>query len=335
MMKVALIDTAHWHVPLYLDVLEQAGVDVVGISDPTGTTGPSLARRFRTRNFSTCDELLGHVRPDFAFVFGRHVDMPATANILLDRDIPFVIEKPCGVKASDVWQLAEKASRKGIFVAVPFTLRVGDTLKIIRLNQASVQLDHASFRFIAGPPSRYQRAGVPWMLDRKLSGGGALINVGVHLIDFFRILSGSHITAVSAFATAHLNGLSIEDFIAVTLQCASGAVGTIECGYTFPNTSDLQREFSFSMRAGDRFVRSVDKGIQIIEHGSTEVTHHFAPVEFEAEFHYTNFIEEVLQAFAAGRPAVADLRDAASTLEIVETAYRSAAQGGQKFGLPA
>ncbi|RWM12364.1 MAG: Gfo/Idh/MocA family oxidoreductase [Mesorhizobium sp.] len=327
-MKVALIDTAHWHVPLYLAALEKAGVGVVGVSDPTGTTGPSLAQRFKTRCFASCEELISHVRPELAFVFGRHIDMPKTANLLLDHDIPFAIEKPCGTRAADVQQLAEKAAHKQAFVAIPFIFRLSDTMRVIQSGGAPVRVDHASFRFIAGPPSRYERAGNPWMLERDIAGGGPLINVGVHMVDLFRSLSGSEIVAVSAFATSHINKLSIEDFITVTLQCESGAVGTIECGYTFPSAPGRQREFTFSIRAGDRFLRSVDKGIEVIKDGRTGIEHEFVPAEFETDLYYTNFVEHVLEALVEGSPTIADFRDAARVLELVEAAYTSAAKGG-------
>ncbi|MBB4189804.1 putative dehydrogenase, partial [Sinorhizobium terangae] len=164
MTKVALIDTAHWHVPLYLEALEKAGVDVVGVSDPTEKTGPALAKRFNARSFTTCEELISQVRPGVAFVFGKHIDMRKTANFLLDQDIPIAIEKPCGIRSADVRQLSEKASRKNAFVAIPFIFRLSETMGVFRCAEALGRTDHASFRFIAGPPSRYLQAGNPWML---------------------------------------------------------------------------------------------------------------------------------------------------------------------------
>ncbi|KKA10851.1 hypothetical protein VP03_27155 [Sinorhizobium meliloti] len=333
-MRIALIDTAHWHVPLYLDALGKADVEIVGISDPTGSTGPSLARRFKTKSFSTCEELLAVVRPDLAFVFGRHIDMPTTANSLLDREIPFAIEKPCGLRAADVRQLAEKAARKKAFVAIPFIFRLSDTMRVIQSGETPVKLDHASFRFIAGPPSRYQRAGTPWMLDREIAGGGPLINIGVHMVDLFRTLSGSEVVAVSAFATSHIHNLQIEDFIAVTLQCASGTVGTIECGYTFPSIPNQQREFTFSLRDGKRFLRSVEEGIEVIRSGPNGIQHEVVPAEFETDLYYSNFVGHVLEALQEGSATIADFQDAAGVLELVEAAYSSAADGGRTIHLP-
>ncbi|WP_404926451.1 Gfo/Idh/MocA family protein [Mesorhizobium sp. ORM16] len=333
MIKVALIDTAHWHVPLYLDALLKADVEFVGISDPTGTTGPALAQKLKTKCFASCEELIAQVRPDLAFVFGRHIDMPISANLLLDHDIPFAIEKPCGIRSVDVRQLAAKAAQKQAFVAIPFIFRLSDTMRVIRSGGFPAKIDHASFRFIAGPPSRYRQAGNLWMLERDIAGGGPLINVGVHMVDLFRSLSESRIVAVSAFATSHINELSIEDFIAVTLQNESGAIGIIECGYTFPSAPGLQRDFSFSIRSSDRFLRSVDKGIEVIKDMRAGVEHEFVVADFEFEPCYSKFVEHVLDALKAGSPAIANFQDAAGVLELVEAAYTSAAEGGRTIHL--
>lgn len=334
MKKVVLIDVVHWHLPLYLGALERADVEVVGVTDPTGTTGPELAKRFHTKCYDTCADLLQQVTPDLAFVFGRHSDMPATANLLLDHDIPMAIEKPCGLRTSDVRQLSEKAARKGVFVAIPFIFRLSDTFRVISNELDQVKLDHASFRFIAGAPNRYEKAGTPWMLDKNISGGGPLINVGVHLLDLFRILSGSDIVAVSAFSTSHINNLSIEDFISVTLQCASGAVGTVECGYTFPSSPALQREFTFSLCSGSHFLRSTHNGINISRDTSAGIINEFSPAEFETDHYYADFVTHVLDALEKGGGSIANFEDAAKALELVEAAYMSAAQGGQTIHLP-
>lgn len=333
MKKIALIDTTHWHLPLYLDALERPDVEIVGVTDPACTSGPELAKRFNTKYYKNCNDLLNHVTPDLAFVFGRHSDMSDTANLLLDHNIPMAIEKPCGLLASDVRKLSEKAARKDAFVAVPFIFRLSDTFKIVTNELDKKKLDHASIRFVAGSPSRYEKAGTPWMLDKRLSGGGPLINVGVHLIDFFRIFSGSKIVSVSAFSTSHMNDLSIEDFISVTLQCASGAIGTIECGYTFPSSPELQREFTFSLCSDSHFFRSTHDGIDITRKKTGGIQNEFIPADFETDHTYPRFVSHVLDCLENGTKPIADFEDAANVLELVEAAYRSSAQGGRTINL--
>ena len=77
-MKVALLEVSHWHVPLYLNALETNGVQVVAVSDSEHVKGEAIAERFKCALYSSSYELLEREEVDFAFVFGRHSEMPAS-----------------------------------------------------------------------------------------------------------------------------------------------------------------------------------------------------------------------------------------------------------------
>jgi hypothetical protein len=79
------------------------------------------------------------------------------AEKLIESDIPFAIEKPCGLRAVDVDGLVSRAKEKNLYVAVPLIFRLSDTLDIV--GHSKTPPDFANFRFMAGPPSRYEAAG--------------------------------------------------------------------------------------------------------------------------------------------------------------------------------
>src|SRR5208337_963729 len=231
-MRVALLGASHWHVPLYLDALERSGVRVVAVSDREAVHGAAIAQRFGCPCLRTDEELLQRYDLDFAFAFGRHVDLPRTGEMLVARRIPFAIEKPCGVNADDVARLRAQAEAAGLYVAVPFIQRMGDLLRRIRETEAALptRLHHASFRFIGGPLSRY-RNGSAWMLDLSQYGGGCTINLGVHFIDLFRLLTGQEIIGVRALMSNRSQGAEVEDYSALLLTAADATVGLVETGY--------------------------------------------------------------------------------------------------------
>ncbi len=53
-------------------------------------------------------EMLAAVRPDFALVLGRHVDMPDLAGDVIEAGIPCAIEKPAGVSSEQLAPLAKR-----------------------------------------------------------------------------------------------------------------------------------------------------------------------------------------------------------------------------------
>jgi predicted dehydrogenase len=329
-MKIAMIESTHWHMPLYLDALEAPGLRVVGITDSARRTGAALAQRFGCEVYADVNDLLDKQAVDFAFVFGRHIDMPILAGELIARGIPFAIEKPCGIRATDLDHLLANAEAKRLYVAVPLIFRLSDTLNIV----GHARPDFASFLFMAGPPSRYPAAGTPWMLERELAGGGPLINLGVHFIDLFCVLAREEIESVSAVSSSRINSLSIEDVISMRMVTKQNRICTIECGYIFPSDKTIQREYSFSISSPEAYYTSGDD--QIIARSKSadgQIEMRSNPARLETDVYYPLFVRRVLEDVRAGSAPIAGLRDASRALKIVEAAYLSASGQGMPVQL--
>ncbi|WEL89064.1 Gfo/Idh/MocA family oxidoreductase [Pseudomonas sp. CBSPCBW29] len=131
-MKVALLEVSHWHVPLYLDALETHGVQVVAVSDSEDVKGEAIAERFKCPLYRSSYELLEHEEVDFAFVFGRHSQMPSLAEAVIARNIPFALEKPCGINMAQVTRLRELAEQADLYCAVPLIFRMSELLSALQ-----------------------------------------------------------------------------------------------------------------------------------------------------------------------------------------------------------
>ena len=122
-MKVCFIDVTHWHAPSYYKTLHQL-VDLAAVSDRNPQTGQQVAKDLGARFYGDWREMLLKERPDFVFALGKHCDMAGTAQFLLEEGIAFAMEKPMGLNAGEVEEVAALANLKGAFVAVPFSIRM-------------------------------------------------------------------------------------------------------------------------------------------------------------------------------------------------------------------
>src|ERR1019366_3322644 len=99
-MRIVLIGVSHWHTPFYSEpVLAMPDAAIAGVSDPDVTRAAPLAARAKCPVFADYRDMCTTLKPDFAFVLGRHCDMAEEARFLIDSRIPFAIEKPCGLYA--------------------------------------------------------------------------------------------------------------------------------------------------------------------------------------------------------------------------------------------
>jgi predicted dehydrogenase/sugar phosphate isomerase/epimerase len=328
-MRVALLEASHWHTPLYLGALERPDVQVVAVSDGERLKGRDIAARFGCPIYDSYEELLQTEKIDFAFAFGRHAEMPRIGEALIERRIPFALEKPCGINAAQVARLRQQAEAAGVYVAVPFIFRLSDLLAAVEEVEGRIPSDfnHLQFRFIVGAPSRY-KAGAPWMLDPAIAGGGSTINVATHFIDLFRFVTGHEVSIVSAVMSSRTHRGDIEDYSIVTLQTDDGVVGVVESGYSFPNTPEEQREFSFTLGSSGHYAYSGQDVVHVRNRSNPAMGTRTRPVRLETDVYYPAFVTRVLDDYRAGRPPVAGLRDAEAMMEIIDAAYASARQGG-------
>jgi predicted dehydrogenase len=330
MLKIAILESSHWHAPLYFPGLVRDDVAVVAVSDASNFNGNKVAERFGAKYYSSYEDLLDGEKVDLAFAFGSHAQMPQIAENLIKRGIPFSLEKPCGMNANDVERLRDLASAHSVYVAVPLIFRLSDLLGELRRLEASgrISFNHLSFRFIAGLLSRYPRSGSPWMLDRNLAGGGCTINLAVHFIDLLTLLTGERIVSVASMMSNKCSGEDVEDYSLLALTTQSGTVATIETGYTFPSDAKEQRDFSFSISSNQYYIKSCKDAFQLRDHNNIEKGTQTRAVRLETDEYYPIFVEHVISSIKNSEPPIAGLDDVLSVMRVVDAAYQSAQNDG-------
>ena len=58
--------------------------------------------------------------------------MAELAEQLITRGTPFLIEKPCGLNLEEVRRIRQLSEKYGVYVTVPFIMRVGDLVAQLR-----------------------------------------------------------------------------------------------------------------------------------------------------------------------------------------------------------
>ena len=319
-MKLVFTGASHWHLPLYLDpVLEIDGVEVVGVSDPDAAFVKTLAARLGCAGDTDFRTLCRKTRPDFVVALGRHCDMAETATFLLEEGIAFALEKPCGLNAREVTELAALEVRTGTFAAVPLVFRNGEFAA--RLQEMSAQgIQYMSYRFIAGFPARYRQANCEWMLDPALAGGGSTINLGVHFFDLALLLMGADLRVRQATMSNAAWAHPIEDYSLVVLERGADLC-VIETGYLYPApTSSF--DMHYAVRTPSHYLVAHDpETVELVRNSGERrmIASHTTNVA-----HYRTFMRDVLDRVRTGRPPLAKLSDMVPIMRLVDDAYAKA-----------
>jgi predicted dehydrogenase len=319
--RVAGIEVSHWHAvhdAAYLrHFAAMPDVALVGVQDGDA----SLARKRAAEVgdppvFTDYHRMLKETRPDFVIALGRHRQMAKIAHDLLDAGYPFMMEKPMGVNAQEVQSIADKAARLNAFVSVPlsqryqpFAIRARDLIASGRLGP----LSHIYIRVNRPGPARYPGWDSAWMLDPAEAGGGCLRNLGPHGFDMFLYLTGEDAQVTGAQISRRAHGQRIEDYASALLRSASGILGTIEVGNTFPRVGT---DGEWKVAGRDGILTLKDGVLKLAGAGGDEVEK-----GTEIETPYATAIRDALEAWQRGAAPPISVHDCLRAVRLIDQAY--------------
>lgn len=234
-----------------------------------------------------------------------------------------LVEKPGARRAEELAPVAEAAARGGALVRVGYNHRYHPALRKARelVDAGAVgELMFVRARYGHGGRVGYDRE---WRADAALSGGGELIDQGVHLIDLSRWFLGEF-SRVEGFAATYYWDMPVDDNAFLTLRTPEGKAAFLHASCT-----EWKNLFSFEIygRGGKLDISGLggSYGVERIAYyrmlprmGPPETTIWEYPMEDSS---WTVELDEFLEDIRTGRQPSPGLRDAAEALEIVSAVY--------------
>jgi len=222
-------------------------VDAVAIADPA----PDMAEAAQVlapeaRLVADLDDLLtldldGLV---IATPSGLHAEQAIRA---LEAGLAVFCQKPLGRSAAEVEAVLEAARRADRLLGIDLSYRFTAAMRTVKAMVESGQLGgiHAvdlTFHNAYGPDK-------PWFYDPRLSGGGCVMDLGVHLVDLALWTLG-YPEVVEVAGTLRARGRrcepgTVEDYAVGTIELDSGAVVRLACSWNLQAGRDAEISATF------------------------------------------------------------------------------------------
>jgi predicted dehydrogenase len=325
-IRIAAIEVSHWHSlydSAYLrHLLHMPEVQLVGLQDPNPEIAAKRAAALGNPPIYTdYRQMLTETRPDFVVALGRHSVMAEVAHYLLDHRYPFLMEKPMGISAEQVRSIADKAVATNGFAAVPLAQRYQPFATHARQMLAEGRfgaVSHFYFRLNRPTSVHYPAWDAPWMLDPWESGGGCLRNLGPHGLDLFLFLTGEDADVTGAQLSFRALGQPVEDYASVLLRSASGILGTIEVGNTFPRAGT---DGEWKIAGRDALLALKDGTLRLTTSEGEEAMagEPEEPIALTA-------LRDALDHWRRGLPPPISVHDCLRAVRLIDQAYALAAQ---------
>ncbi|MDQ1479545.1 MAG: hypothetical protein QOI44_406 [Actinomycetota bacterium] len=226
-----------------------------------------------------------------------------------------LVDKPMACTTEDADAMIAAADGHGV-VLVPFhNTRFVEPFVAARQFVAAGRLGEVTgFRSAfghAGPQTWAPQA--VWFFDKSVSGGGCLMDLGVHVVDLVRAVTGDDIVAVSAI----LNGCrgDVEADAQLLARLRGGAIGTIHASWS--SVSGPDHQLTVIGTAGTLHLDNRTALTFIDAHGRRERV----PLPDAT----SSPLAELLAAIAGERSQSISAADGRAAVAIVQAAYRSAA----------
>jgi myo-inositol 2-dehydrogenase / D-chiro-inositol 1-dehydrogenase len=220
-------------------ISEINGVDVTAFCGTSLEKAESAAREWScAKGYTNVEEMLEQQKLDAVYICVPPMAHGEIEEALLERNIPFFVEKPLGLKA-EPFDIARKIEDKGLITSVGYQWRYKDTtekaLSFLQNRKAGMAVGY----WMGTMPM------VPWWRDNNQS-GGQMLEQTTHIIDLLRYLCGeiNEVYAVygSLVMVDKVEGTTVPDIGSVILKLNNGMVATISNTCILPEANKVGLE---------------------------------------------------------------------------------------------
>ncbi len=238
-----------------------------------------------------------------------------------------MVEKPIARTLQEADGMIDAARRAGVRLMVEQTQRFDpahevakallDSGRLGRIHTLRGRLGHAG-------PEYWSRTS-PWYTRRAQSGGGALMDLGIHLVDLLLWLSGKSVKRLCASAATIEKRVPVEDTASLLMEFTDGTLGSCEVSWTtrvYEVMTWFQGERGKLTTANDRaHPVSVQWARTTGDPNKPRGAEVYPEVPRASRWGgaYAQFVDSVLHA----RPPGVSGEDGRRALEVVTAAYRS------------
>ena len=262
----------------------------------------------------------------------------AQARMAADAGKHILLEKPLALNVREAEEIVAHCRAHGVQIAAGFAMRFGSYVNAMKEAIAAGKIGDIVSCY-AHFTCWYPDMENAWRQSMATSGGGALMDMGMHCIDLIQYITGSPVKQVAAFDDTQTFRYEVEDSSMVMMRLQNGAHCVVQSNFNIPDDAAKWRLEVFGTRGrllGDGIIGQTDGGsVDAMFLG--DVSGYDAQQDGKrAESTtlpvtlgnlYCREIESFSDSILNKKPVAVPAADAVQLQRIVEAAYRSNREG--------
>ncbi|MCB0354624.1 MAG: Gfo/Idh/MocA family oxidoreductase [Bdellovibrionales bacterium] len=327
-LRLALLGLGHQgsndHLPAILQCPE---VELVAVCDLNQELVESVAREYSVAGFCDIRRLAEIIQPDIAVVAVPHDQHLLVVQTLAEFGVHILKEKPFAVSLSEACEMERIVRQSGIALRISVQRRFDPVYKqFFELRSQIGQIYSIEGRYT----KNIARLDEGWRAHLEQSGGGALIDMGYHMIDLLMWYFGlpQSLFARMSIGNRENQTYDVEDTISIGFDYQNGpsavrrnCLGSLIISRAYP--FDEERLSVVGSRGA---IEVTKKKIRLLDSRGIEVA------KQESQKGWVNAFSDQLSSFAralfAGEPKLAsNFQDHVPHVQFIESSYRSCRDG--------
>jgi len=244
--------------------------------------------------------------------------------------------KPLGRNADEAKRMLDIVEKAGIFSGyledLVYTPKTIKALKAARAGAIGEVTWVRSRETHPGPHSA-------WFWDGRLTGGGAIVDLGCHCIEIIRSYIGKGVRPVEVVCHADtlVHPIADEDNAVALIRFENGALGQFEVSWTFRGGMDLRDEIAGThgtiwvnnfLRTGFEIFTTGGSGGYVAEKAESEKGWLFPVGDEVVELGYVDMFSDMFRALESGTQPRETFYDGYVVNAIMDACFRSAKSHG-------
>lgn len=317
-IKVGFISFAHMHAATYFfSMLKREDVEVVGIADEDAQRVRPYSVERGIPYYADYNELLSQ-EIDAVVICSENARHAEITKRAAEAGKHVLCEKPLGLSEAEMLEMIRVCKDHGVQLMTAFPCRY-----LTSVRQAKEAVDAGQIGEILAMKGT-NRGTMPggWFIEREKSGGGAVFDHTVHVMDLMHWFTGSKVEEVYAHAETLFHDTDIDDAGMVHVKFANGVVGVLDPSWsrnrTFPTWGDVTLEI-----IGTKGVLNIDAFAQKNEVYS-DVTGKAAAWSFWGDDMDEGLVNSFVESIRDGKSVEITGEDGYYSARVALAAYESA-----------
>ena len=312
----------------------QRGRDRVGVVfSRSAEGGTSFAERWQIPEHTTdMKAAIEHPETDVVVVGVPNFLHEEAVGLAAAAGKAVLCTKPLGRSADEARRMLETVEKAGVFGGYLEDLcYTPKSLKAVKSVEAGAIGDVTWVRSRETHPGPHSA----WFWDGRLTGGGAIIDLGCHCIEIIRNFVGKGNRPIEVMCTTDtlVHPIDDEDNAVALIRFESGAIGQFEVSWTFRGGMDLRDEVAGTLgtiwlnhflRTGFEMFTAGGGGGYVAEKAETAAGWLFPVGDEMAELGYVDMFADMFGAIDDGRAPQETFYDGYIVNAVMDACYRSA-----------